>query len=159
MNGRIVSAQEAFLGAPPKFESLIGDAGTVTITVAISGASSGQLDFFTSADSAPKLIHFEVFENLSGPLTITAPAKLDETVHVSAHRISPPMFSESQEISLNGRDLTVALEMKEREPPPPGDEQGPPAEAAAVVAPPAAARAPAGSAPAEDAPAPAPDAP
>ena len=163
-NGGLVSAQEAFQGAIPKFESIIGDDDTITITINITGSASGQLDFSVNEDLTPKLIHLETFEGLSGPMTITAPAKLDETVFVTAHSITPPMYSESQEITLKGRDMTLEIEMKEGAPPPPPGEPPPPGggpmPTPAQEAPPPNTPAPGAQAPDAPAPdAPAPDAP
>lgn len=150
---------EVIDGEQPQFIDLIGEDGeTVTVTVTVTGADKGQVDFAITENDAPKVLHIERFDSISEPLTITAPATFDGALNVSAHSYGqPPMTSESVELTLDGQDKQIAITLKPFDPnsddvpPPPPPGSPPPAPGGA---PDGAEGPPPGDAPEGEAPAP-----
>lgn len=139
---------EVIDGDQPSFSSLIVDGGeTVTITVSIAGAEKGQVDFYVKEGDSPSVLHVERFEKTDAPLSITAPAKYDGEILVSARGYTtPPTASPDQTISLSGEAVTLSLALEEIDetqpldgappPPPPGGAPAGPAPEGAADGPP-----------------------
>ena len=126
---------------PPSFKDIIsGD--TLTITINVTGGTKGQIDFMTMGEG-PTALHVEPFEG-QGPFEITAPARYDQDVYVTAMNYSngnsigvdDPTGAAQEPIKLQGKDVTLSVEIGKsaewfKEPsgdmPPPQGAGGPPA--------------------------------
>ena len=103
--------------APPVFDTS-GD--TITLTVTVTGGTTGQVDFMTLEDGNPRALHVATFEG-SKAFKVTAPAKLDAPIYVAAMNYSNGKgLSENDEhghlkdpIKLVGKDISLTVKMGE----------------------------------------------
>lgn len=99
-------------GDLPSFADLIGSGPSVTITVNIAGATSGQIDFQTieekDGNNYPKILHVEKFSN--GKASVKAPANYDGDIYVSVNSFSgDDGLSGGNDVQVGGAAEAVAL--------------------------------------------------
>jgi hypothetical protein len=133
-------------GDLPSFDDLIGSGQSITITVNVAGAESGQIDFQTieekDGNTHPKILHVEKFSN--GTVTVKAPANYEGDVYISANGFSGEnghsggndvtVGGAAEAVALGSTDLVVEVSM-DKEPewmkqflmkmPPPGEGEAP----------------------------------
>ncbi len=113
-------------GDLPSFTDLIvGE--TITVTITVSGASKGQVDFAQMIDERPKVLHVQPF-NGSSTVTVEAPANYVGEIAVSALSYGDnPMVSLAETIELAGEPIQLSLTIDQELPEPPPGEAPPPA--------------------------------
>ena len=100
-------------GDLPTFGDLIGDGASITITVNVSGATKGQVDFQTieekDGNTYPKILHVERFS--STPVTVKAPANYEGDIYVSvaAFEGDGDLKPEIGEVGLGGSSEAIQL--------------------------------------------------